>query len=197
MVGDNVMSSLIRMLRARSWAHRKSILVRTLKVYAPLALMNWGTWYVFLGFHAINGVSALLGAPVAWSDTTLAVMQGVDIGVVVLVGPNVLRTFCLHFVSSNMHYYGDVEPGNVIQQTQVLNPWWLWPLQAFCFNFGSTHAIHHFVVKEPFYIRQMTAPVAHKVMREMGVRFNDIGTFARANRWQAPQQPVAERAQTA
>ena len=60
--------------------------------------------------------------------------------------PNVLRVFCLHFVSSNMHYYGDVEPGNVIQQTQVLNPWWLWPLQAFCFNFGSSHAIHHFVV---------------------------------------------------
>ena len=51
--------------------------------------MNWSAWYVFLGFHAINGVSALLGAPVAWSDTTLAVMQGVDIAVVVLVGPNV------------------------------------------------------------------------------------------------------------
>jgi hypothetical protein len=81
-----------------------------------------------------------------------------------------------------MHYYGDVELGNVIQQTQVLNPWWMWPLQAFCFNFGSTHGIHHFVVKEPFYIRQMTAKVAHKVMAEMGVRFNDFGTFARANR---------------
>ena len=197
MVGDNVMSSLIRMLRARSWEHRKFILVRTLKVYAPLALLNWGTWYVFLGFHAINGVSALLGTPVAWSDTTLAVMHGVDIAVVVLVGPNVLRTFCLHFVSSNMHYYGDVEPGNVIQQTQVLNPWWLWPLQAFCFNFGSTHAIHHFVVKEPFYIRQMTAPVAHRVMREMGVRFNDIGTFARANRWHAREQERPLQAHTA
>ncbi len=67
--------------------------------------------------------------------------------------------------------------GNVIQQTQVLNPWWMWPLQAFCFNFGSTHGIHHFVVKEPFYIRQMTAKVAHKVMAEMGVRFNDFGTL--------------------
>ncbi len=51
--------------------------------------------------------------PVAWSDTTLAVMQAVDITVVVLVGP----TAC-----SNMHCNGDVEPGNVIQQTQVLNP---------------------------------------------------------------------------
>jgi len=26
-------------------------------------------------------------------------------------------------------------------------------------------------------------PVAHKVMREMGVRFNDFGTFGRANRF--------------
>jgi len=182
MVGDNVMSSLIRTLRAKTWAHKRSILKRTLKVYAPLALLNWGTWYLFLAFHAVSGVASLVGAPIEWSSSTLAVMQLIDIAVVVLVGPNVLRTFCLHFVSSNMHYYGDVESGNVMQQTQVLNPWWMWPLQAFCFNFGSTHGIHHFVVKEPFYIRQMTAPVAHKVMAEMGVRFNDFGTFSRANR---------------
>ncbi|MFS2070637.1 fatty acid desaturase [Pseudomonas sp. CT11-2] len=183
MVGDNVMSAFIRMLRAKTWAHKFSILKRSLKVYAPLALMHWGAWYVFLGFHAVNGIAHLLAVPIEWSATTLAVMQVIDIAVVVIIGPNVLRTFCLHFVSSNMHYYGDVEPGNVIEQTQVLNAWWLWPLQAFCFNFGSSHGIHHFVVKEPFYIRQMTVPVAHEVMREMGVRFNDFGTFARANRF--------------
>ncbi|WP_085582063.1 MULTISPECIES: fatty acid desaturase [unclassified Pseudomonas] len=183
MVGDNVMSAFIRMLRAKTWAHKVSILKRSLKVYAPLALLHWGAWYVFLGFHGANGVAWLLGSTIDWSATTLSVMQVIDIAAVVIIGPNVLRTFCLHFISSNMHYYGDVEPGNVIQQCQVLNPWWLWPLQAFCFNFGSTHGIHHFVVKEPFYIRQMTAPVAHKVMREMGVRFNDFGTFGRANRF--------------
>ena len=194
MIGDNIMSSVIRMLRAKTWAMKFSIIKRTLKVYAPLALMHWGAWYVFLGFHAANGVAYLMGAPIEWSATTLSVMQVIDIAAVVIIGPNVLRTFCLHFISSNMHYYGDVEPGNVMQQTQVLNAWWLWPLQAFCFNFGSTHGIHHFVVKEPFYIRQMTAPVAHKVMREMGVRFNDIGTFSRANRFAiketAEPQPV-------
>ncbi|WP_433768117.1 fatty acid desaturase [Pseudomonas putida] len=183
MVGDNMMSSFIRMLRAKTWAQKFSIIQRTLKVYAPLALLHWGAWYVFLGFHAANGVAHLMGAPIEWSATTLSVMNVIDIAAVVIIGPNVLRTFCLHFISSNMHYYGDVESGNVMQQCQVLNAWWLWPLQAFCFNFGSTHGIHHFVVKEPFYIRQMTAPVAHKVMREMGVRFNDIGTFARANRF--------------
>lgn len=195
MVGDNLMSSLIRYLRANNAAQRRLILSRTLKVYAPLGLLNWGCWYLFLGFHALDGLAGLLGVPLAWSATTLQVMQIVNIAVVVLVGPNVLRTFCLHFVSSNMHYYGDLEPGNVIQQTQVLNPWWLWPLQAFCCNFGSSHAIHHFVVKEPFYIRQLTVPFAHRVMREMGVRFNDFGTFARANRWRRAEQkqPGAQR----
>lgn len=198
MVGDNIMSSFIRMLRAKTWALKISIIKRTLKAYAPLALMHWGAWYVFLGFHAANGIAHLSGTPIEWSATTLSVMQVIDIAAVVIIGPNVLRTFCLHFISSNMHYYGDVEPGNVMQQTQVLNAWWLWPLQAFCFNFGSTHGIHHFVVKEPFYIRQMTAPVAHKVMREMGVRFNDIGTFSRANRFvrqetTEPQQARAAR----
>ncbi|WP_339409381.1 fatty acid desaturase [Pseudomonas sp. EA_35y_Pfl2_R5] len=198
MVGDNMMSSFIRWLRASNPKHRRLILTRTLKVYAPLGLLNWGTWYVFLGFHLIDFAASALGAPVAWSATTLQVMAVVNIAVVVLVGPNVLRTFCLHFVSSNMHYYGDVEAGNVIQQTQVLNPWWLWPLQAFCCNFGSSHAIHHFVVKEPFYIRQLSVPFAHKVMREHGVRFNDFGTFARANRWTRNEQvEPAKQAQVA
>jgi fatty acid desaturase len=197
MVGDNMMSSFIRMLRAKTWAHKFSIVQRTLKVYAPLALVHWGAWYVFLGFHAINGIAFLMGAPIEWSATTLSVMQVIDIAAVVIIGPNVLRTFCLHFISSNMHYYGDIEPGNVMQQCQVLNAGWLWPLQAFCFNFGSSHGIHHFVVKEPFYIRQMTVPVAHKVMREMGVRFNDFGTFGRANRFERKDLVVQEEVRTA
>ena len=188
MVGDNMMAAFIRLLRAPGAKRKLGILSRTLAVYAPLALLHWGAWYVFLGFHGANGVAALLGSPIQWSQDTLALMHYIDIAAVVIIGPNVLRTFCLHFVSSNMHYYGDIEPGNVIQQTQVLNPWWLWPLQAFCCNFGSTHGIHHFVVKEPFYIRQLTAPVAHKVMTEMGVRFNDLGTFARANRFHPVEQ---------
>lgn len=197
MVGDNVMSAFIRMLRAKTWAHKFSIIKRSLKVYAPLALVHWGAWYVFLGFHAANGIAYLMGSSIEWSATTLSVMQVIDIAAVVIIGPNVLRTFCLHFISSNMHYYGDIEAGNVLQQCQVLNPWWLWPLQAFCFNFGSSHGIHHFVVKEPFYIRQLTVPVAHKVMREMGVRFNDFGTFGRANRFVRKEEVLQKAVQTA
>ncbi|MGE8351508.1 MAG: fatty acid desaturase [Pseudomonas protegens] len=197
MVGDNMMAAFIRLLRAPGAKRKLGILTRTLAVYAPLALLHWGAWYLFLGFHAANGVAEWLGSPIQWSQDTLALMHCIDIAVVVIIGPNVLRTFCLHFVSSNMHYYGDIEPGNVIQQTQVLNPWWMWPLQAFCCNFGSTHGIHHFVVKEPFYIRQMTAPVAHKVMAEMGVRFNDLGTFVRANRFTREEQAAPQTAHKA
>ncbi|MGK9559399.1 hypothetical protein O6495_24550, partial [Salmonella enterica subsp. enterica] len=63
MVGDNVMSAFIRMLRAKTWSHKLKILKRSLLVYAPLALLHWGAWYVFLGFHAANGIASLMGAP--------------------------------------------------------------------------------------------------------------------------------------
>jgi len=39
--------------------------------------------------------------------------------------------------------------------------------------------------------------VGHKVMREMGVRFNDFGTFARANRFVRKEEVNAEKVCTA
>jgi hypothetical protein len=39
------------------------------------------------------------------------------------------------------------------------------------------------VPNDPFYVRQLTAEAAHAVMAENGVRFNDLGTFRRANRY--------------
>lgn len=184
MLGDAPWSVFLRLVKLHDWHARGRLLRRALVSYFPLGWLNWATWWSFVGFHAADGFFAAAGHPLHWSTQTLAIMHIVDAITVVIVAPNVLRSFCLHTVSSNMHYYGDVEDGNVLQQTQVLNVWWLWPLQLFCFNFGSTHAIHHFVVKEPFYIRQLTAGPAHRVMREMGVRFNDLGTFQRANRYQ-------------
>ena len=94
-----------------------------------------------------------------------------------------LRAFCLHFVSSNIHYYGDIDPKNIIQQTQIWTSPLVWPLQAFCFNFGGTHGIHHFAVQYPFYVRELVARDAHKIMRGYGVRFNDFSSMARANSW--------------
>jgi len=143
----------------------------------PLAILYFGGWYVFLLFH---GYDALWGAATAYPGWLLQSMHILDILVVVLIAPNFLRSASLNFVTSAMHYYGGVN--NLLQQTQILKPWFFAPLHLFCFNFGSTHAIHHFVVGQPFYIRQMVARVAHKVMVENGVKFNDLSTFFTANR---------------
>jgi hypothetical protein len=49
-----------------------------------------------------------------------------------------------------------------------------------------TGAIRHVVVETPFERRQATTAKARRVMREMGVRFDDLGTFRRAKRWNEP-----------
>ena len=142
----------------------------------PFATMYFGLWYLFIGFHAWDFF--VVTAYPAWFMTF---MDLVNFLVVVLIAPNFLRSGCLNFVTSNMHYYGGVN--NLIEQTQVLTHWLFAPFHLFCFNFGSTHGIHHFVVGQPFYLRQMVARVAHQVMRENGVRFNDFSTFVHANRF--------------
>jgi fatty acid desaturase len=196
MTGDNMLAVYLRpatMVRATkayirsqqpaSGAAAKAMGREQLRAYFPLGTLYYAVFHAWVVAHVALLASSLVGlAPAlpAALETTLAYL---DVFAVVYMLPSLLRTFCLHFISSNMHYYGDVEARNVMQQCQVLNAWWLLPFQLFCFNFGSTHAIHHFVVKEPFYIRQLTAHKAHAVLREMGVRFNDFGTFRRANRF--------------
>lgn len=102
---------------------------------------------------------------------------------VLLVLPNVLRQACLVFMSSSSHYYGDIPERDIFVQNQILNHWWFLPLQLFCCNFGATHVIHHYVISQPFYLRQMVARAALAEMARQGTRTNDLGTFARANRW--------------
>jgi hypothetical protein len=55
--------------------------------------------------------------------------------------------------------------------------------------------MHHFVASEPFYIRQLTASAGHRVLRANGVRFNDLGTFLRDNRY-TKQSPLASASQS-
>ncbi|MEU5758429.1 fatty acid desaturase [Nocardia sp. NPDC047648] len=141
--------------------------------YFPLGIFHYTLWHLFLGisvYELITGASV----PGMGVLTFLAVT---------ILAPNAVRTFCLHFVSSNMHYYGDIEAHNVLQQTQVWTAWWLKPFHALCFNFGETHAIHHFLVRDPFYLRELIKHDCQKVLAEHGVRFNDFGTFRRANRF--------------
>ena len=97
--------------------------------------------------------------------------------------PNVLRQSCLVIISTYCHYYGDIPERDVFFQTQILNHPLMWPFQLFCFNFGATHIIHHFVTRQPFYLRQLTAFRVTPVMLEQGCRHNDLGNHFRANRW--------------
>ncbi|WP_339385833.1 fatty acid desaturase [Burkholderia sp. Ac-20379] len=156
--------------------------------YFPLGYLHYALWYAFLIGHAWLLAQAVISLPgAAFPDAWRPALHVVDLLVVTWVGPHVLRSFCLNFVSSSLHYFGDIDSRNVIEQTQVLNRWWLAPFQLFCCNFGSTHAIHHYVVRDPFYLRQLTARAAHAAMREAGVPFNDVGTFRRANRRGPPR----------
>jgi fatty acid desaturase len=143
--------------------------------YFPLGPIHYGLWHLFISVNLL----ILVGVDIPPNPA----FNALDVIAVVLLAPNAFRTFCLHFVSSNLHYYGDVEAHNVLQQTQVWTSKWLWPLHAFCFNFGGTHAIHHFLVRDPFYLRQAIARECQRALRDGGVRFDDYGTFRRANRF--------------
>ena len=189
-MADTFLGNVVRTLvEGDTHYSRGMMLLRIIGANFPLGLATAFIWYGFLGFHSLNIGAALLGMDMQWSAGTQAYFAWADKFVVVLIAPFYLRSFCLTFISSNMHYFGNVN--SLLQQTQVLNAPLFWPFQLFCFNFGSTHGIHHFVVGEPFYIRQMTASAAHRVMRENGVKFNDLNTFARANRYAAaPEQNV-------
>jgi hypothetical protein len=150
--------------------------------FNPIGYIAYTLWHGFVLFHLANAVAWMLGTHIAWPEWLLAQEAWVTATVVILIAPNVLRTFCLHFISSNMHYYGDNTPGIIHEQCQVMDKWYLLPLHLFCFKFGSTHAIHHFVVRDPFYIRHLGEKESHEVLRRHGIRFNDMGTFRRANR---------------
>ena len=180
MMIDPLASVLLRLPADPAARRRKLRFIA--KAWFPLTFIALAVWYGFVGLGLAHLVT---GGALAASGAPAAVLGALQILTVVWIGPNVLRVACLHFITSNIHYYGDVEEGNVVEQTQVLNRWWLAPVQLFCANFGSTHGIHHFVPGDPFYLRQMTAPVAHRAMRDNGVRFNDLGTFRRANRLHA------------
>lgn len=149
----------------------------------PIGFIFYGVWYAFIilnisEFVSFNFFSSSLSLPIYIQGNFLPILNFI---VVVNIIPNVFRQACLNFITSNMHYYGDVI--DLMNETQVLNIWFLLPLQFFCCDFGSTHTIHHFVPNQPFYIRYLVRKKAHIVMKENGIRFNDLGTFKRANRY--------------
>lgn len=183
--GKTIRRDVIDAVKRGELSKEQALNFKKIKMYGmmPFTLFLYLVWYFFLIHYAVQFAAHFLHLGYESPAIIQAQFKWINPLVVILILPNLLRMFCLHFITSNMHYYGDVESGNVMQQTQVLNKWYFIPFQFFCFNFGSTHAIHHFVVNETFYIRQFTATKAHLVMRAQGVRFNDLGTFKRANRY--------------
>jgi len=143
----------------------------------PLATLYFIGGYLFILSHALQAFYPEFNYP-QW---LISLMSSLDFLVVVIIAPNFIRSACLNIVTSYLHYYRGVD--NVVQQTQVLKGWFMWPFNLFSFNFAGTHSIHHFVVKQPFYIRQLVAITAHKVMKQNGVRFNDFKSFKHANRY--------------
>jgi fatty acid desaturase len=148
---------------------------------APLAYIYLLALYSFLSFHGYHFIASTLGLSVNYPHWLLTTVEFLDIFAVVWLLPNALRALCLHGISATLHYYGDVDHLN--KQCQVLNHWALTPIQLLCCNFGSTHIIHHYHVRQPFYIRQLIAKEIHQVMREQGIRFNDFHSLIRANRF--------------
>ncbi len=179
-MADGLLGILVR-VRVLNAENRRFNFFEVINAGFPFATAYFVTWYAFLLYHGTLLASGALGVVLPVPGRLSETMAIVNVLVVVLIAPNVLRSFCLNLVTSYMHYYGGVS--TLMQQTQILRPWFLLPAQLFCFNFGSTHGIHHFVVSQPFYLRQMVAGAAHKVMRANGVRYNDYSTFTSGNRY--------------
>jgi len=171
---DGLMSVLLngRQLKREIPAFRRGALALACLPFYPIFLL---VLFSFILYHA----SISLG--ITPSATMLRVYPWLDLLAIAWVFPNYLRQAALQIVSSNCHYYDDV--GNITEETQILHPIYLWPLQLFCFNFGTTHCFHHYVVEQPFYIRQLITPWVLPALRKYGIRENDTGTFWRANRF--------------
>lgn len=142
----------------------------------PIATAYFVVLYSMIVYHALN-----MFVPMeSYTPALLApVVSLFEFLMIVLVLPNIIRSTSLNFVTSSMHYYGGVS--NLHQQTHIITSKWFIPFHLFCFNFGQTHTIHHFVPNQPFYIRQWISNKVNQVMKQQGVRFNDFESLKNAN----------------
>ncbi|PJZ68653.1 fatty acid desaturase [Leptospira perolatii] len=149
-------------------------------------------WYSFLALSLFSFLVWLFNLPFEERGWIKEYHEFLNIAAIVYMIPSWIRQTAIQVVSSNMHYYGDI--GNLYRQTQVLDSWIILPLHLFCFNFGSTHGIHHFVVNQPFYIRQAVSPFVKPALRKYGIRFNDFRSMFSSNGFveelRAPREPV-------
>lgn len=146
----------------------------------PIATAYFVVLYSMIVYHLLNLFMPIENYIPAFLTPVISVFEFL---LVVLVLPNIVRSTSLNFVTSSMHYYGGVN--NLHQQTHVINSKWFIPFHLFCFNFGKTHTIHHFVPNQPFYIRQWISTKVNQVMKQQGIRFNDFDSLKNANAYPA------------
>jgi fatty acid desaturase len=158
----------------------KSSYIKTALMSAPTYIAMLIIWESFCGYARIN-----YGLAPSWDPAYLLPESGWPVArnlAVLWLFPNIFRHTCLAFASSYCHYYGDIKANDLVEQTQVITSPLFWPVQLFCFNFSGTHAIHHFVVDQPFYLRQAVALGITDDLSKAGLRRNDLGIFRRNNR---------------
>ena len=124
---------------------------------------------LFLSLPIVSMVAWGLGAAWAWPVLVLWML------------PNILRHVCIVLMSANSHYV-DIPRGSLVEQNQILDHWMFWPFQFMCWNFGATHVVHHFFVRQAFWRRTLVFREVRQVMVDNGVRANDLVSFANANR---------------
>jgi len=155
---------------------------RILAMATPTIGLAAVSWHLFLGYvRVLNGWTFTKYDPALLLP--LALWPYVRDFIVCLVIPNYFRNACLSLTAAYSHYYGDIPEESVFYQNQILDHWALYPLQLFSFNFACTHAIHHYVPNQPFYLRQMIANKANRAMIKRGVRLNDWDIVRRNNRY--------------
>ena len=142
----------------------------------PITTSYFIVLYSVVIYHLINFFYTLAGHMPSWG---LSILNVFEFLMVVLILPNIIRSSSLNFVTSSMHYYGGVN--NLFEQTHVITSRLFMPFHLFCFNFGKTHTIHHYLPNQPFYIRQLISAKVNELMKKHGVRFNDFESLRNAN----------------
>lgn len=193
LVGNGIKNHFLRLLVVcdglLGLVVRHKTFSREIKGYSFLNVFNAGfpftsLYYMFIYsfvlFHSFNFINGIVALGVDYPSWVNTLVDHLNVIMVIWVAPSFLRSACLNFVTSSMHYYGGAY--NLIQQTQVLNHWAFIPFQLFCCNFGNTHTIHHFVPGQPFYVRQMISKKVNIFLKEKCIRFNDLSSIVNANR---------------
>lgn len=142
----------------------------------PVTTLYFIVLYSVIAYHLISLALPIAEMIPAWGLQVVSVFEFL---MVVLIIPNIIRSTSLNFVTSSMHYYGQVD--NLHEQTHVLTSPLFLPFHLFCFNFGKTHTIHHYVPNQPFYLRQAISAKINPLMQQQGVRFNDFQSIKNAN----------------